>query len=208
MHWCRGPKFGPTLSVLQTSPVPNRTWHEMWSTLILSPPTCGPIHSQGLAFIPTWISNYIPSKVWKILLTVEVWEFHLTFCNRCNYLSLLLFKLIRVSKRGPWHHTELINGDRISCMLRYSVTMPFDSPEYVIGIKYFMYSFSEIKELMLAQIMTTLIVFINTQYRALSRYIFICQYCMQSTYHSEPLFTKKIPFHWYRDSHYTTVPGL
>ena len=61
--------------------------------------------------IPTWTSNHMPSKVWDEITdpfsnfngcTVEVWEWLSNFIqhyNGCNYLSMLWFKLIYVSKR-------------------------------------------------------------------------------------------------------------
>ena len=68
----------------------------------------GPFYKHGLTWIPSWISNHTPSKVWDEITypflnfngaTVEVLQFLPTLYNGCNYLSMLGLKLIHVSKR-------------------------------------------------------------------------------------------------------------
>ena len=46
------------------------------------------------------LSNHMPSKVWDEI-TYPFLNFHPTFYNGCNYLSMLGLKLNHVIKRGP-----------------------------------------------------------------------------------------------------------
>ena len=74
-----------------------------------------PLHWHGLTLIATWISNDMPSKMslwyeitYPFLHTngcpVEVWkwisDFISQFYNRCNYLSMLGFKLKVILVKG------------------------------------------------------------------------------------------------------------
>ena len=70
--------------------------------------------------IPAWKSNHIHDKVWSEItypfpnfngITVEIWEWISNFIPTlywaCDYLSILVDKLIHVSKRGPWKMKDL-----------------------------------------------------------------------------------------------------
>ena len=66
----------------------------------------------SITLIPAWICNHILSKVWDYIIypfpNLGRWSlrmdklFLLAIYNGCNYLSMLGFKLIHVSRRGPW----------------------------------------------------------------------------------------------------------
>ena len=99
----------PTLAGirLQEKPLSSVTYFSNKCTLILS----RFIHLVTL--IPVWISNYIRYKVWCEITypflnsngcTVEVWEWIsnlITLYWACDYLFMLGFKLIHISKRAP-----------------------------------------------------------------------------------------------------------
>ena len=84
-------------------------------------------------FILTWVSNYIHYKVWDEITypfpnfngaAVEVWEWISNFTPHCwayDYLTMLRFKLIHVSKRGLWScFTRLFSWVIISVVPRVS----------------------------------------------------------------------------------------
>ena len=69
-----------------------------------------------------WISNHTPNKVWDKIIhpfpnfngcTVKVWEWISNVIPQFikDYLSLLGFKLIHVSKRGPWRYIIFQSAD-------------------------------------------------------------------------------------------------
>ena len=76
------------------------------------PALLGPLSLTQINFL-VWISNHMPNKVWDKIIypfpnfngcTVKVWEWISNFIPQFikDYLSLLGFKLIHVSKRVPW----------------------------------------------------------------------------------------------------------
>ena len=64
--------------------------------------------NNGLTFIPAWISNHTPSKVWNEI----TYPFLNQFYNGCYYLSMLGLKLIYVNKRGHMDIKKTCNSDR------------------------------------------------------------------------------------------------
>ena len=62
----------------------------------------GLFYWNGLTWIPAWISNHMPGKVW-CEATYPFSKNHLSHTLLLlNYLSMLGLKLMRLSKRWPW----------------------------------------------------------------------------------------------------------
>ena len=70
----------------------------------------------SLTIISAWISNHMPIVGWNYLsnphfkgCTIGDWEWISNFINifdACNYLSMLVLKLIHIDNRGPWYQTH------------------------------------------------------------------------------------------------------
>ena len=86
----------------------------MYQNLNYSTKSWGRFYWHCLTLFPAWISNYNPSKMWNEITypflyikcctpLTRVWEWICDFIldNECNYLSMLEFKLIHVSKMDP-----------------------------------------------------------------------------------------------------------
>ena len=97
----------------------------LFSAKPLSKPviTRGSFYYHGLTLILAWISNDMPSKLWDGITypfpnfngcTVDHWSlgmdklFHPTLYNECDYLSMLVLKLILVNKRG--HSCQILRN--------------------------------------------------------------------------------------------------
>ena len=106
---------------------------QIWEKLCQWKRTWGPFYNHGLTLIPAWISNHMSRKVWDEItypfpnLKYHCWreemdrKFHPKLYNVCNYLSMLISKLMHVSKKALWWrhngHNSISNHQPHDCLL-------------------------------------------------------------------------------------------